>query len=50
MEVASTRERLAVRRRYVRTFHFDCLGTNGQWKYHGLYQGQPGLQSPVSRE
>jgi len=44
MEVASTRERLTVRRRYVCTLaHFDRLGTNGKRKYHGLYQGQPGL-------
>ena len=51
MEVASTREHLAVCRCDVRTFtYFDHLGTNGKRKYHGIYQGPPGLQSLASRE
>ena len=44
MEVASTREYLAISRRHVYTFaHLDCLRTNEERKYHGLYHGQPGL-------
>ena len=51
MEVASTREHLAISRRHVYTFtHLDCLRTNEKRKYHGLYHGQPGLQSATSRE
>ena len=51
MEVASTRKHLAVYRCYVSTFaHFDRLGANGKREYHKLYPGQPGLQSPASRE
>ena len=45
MEVASTSEYLAVRGRYVYTFHadFNRLGANGKRKYHELYQKEPGL-------
>ena len=51
MEVASTRKYLAVYRCYVCTLaHFDRLGTDGEREYHEFYQGQPGLQSPASRE
>ena len=52
VEVASTREHPAVRRRHVYDFHtdFDCLGIYGKRKHHGLRQEEPGLQSSGSRE
>ena len=51
MEVASTREHPAISRRHVRTFtHFDRFRKNDTREYHGLYHGQPGLQSPAACE
>ena len=45
MEVASSRERLAIRGRYVYTLcaNFNRFGIDGKREYHRFYQEEPGL-------
>ena len=45
MEVAPTRERLAVRGHHVYTFytHFHCLRIDEKWKHHGFCREEPRL-------